>query len=367
MSSSTIRKAIGVVKDQIDISIAKGAGNVAPDLKVLIVKATGHDKEPAEEKYIREILHRISQSRGYVGACVYNISKRLSKTHDWVVALKALRLVHRLLADGDLVFCQEIIPAGSAKSNKMMLVALYLVLRESFRVYADICEALGVLLDRFPEMESSEFPKVQRVTDKILATLERCLREKENKLNKNTKISLIKNGPFIPTETTKDLLDMKDDTEPPANQANTLALALFSWPKTVTTKGSLEVFSVPKKAYDWELALVESASNLSKQNTSVTGGLDPVTLNGIYNQGAVTHQQVSYNQLGDGTYNNIGRTATPVLALPTPHGNYVQLANLEIRKSFLAQEHVWQPYEAMVCQVKHLWERLMLVLQITMA
>ncbi|PWA73377.1 AP180 N-terminal homology (ANTH) domain-containing protein [Artemisia annua] len=519
MSSSTIRKAIGVVKDQTSISIAKVAGNVAPDLEVLIVKATGHDKEPAEEKYIREILHRISQSRGYVGACVYNISKRLSKTHDWVVALKALMLVHRLLADGDPVFCQEIMyasrkgarvlnmsdfrvealsnywdhsafvknyslyldqklefiafernlsgvidkqrfedepsygishksrsygdlhesvargdrretkvattpvkemkpdrllerlnkllrvidralscrPAGSAKSNKMVLVALYLVLRESFRVYADICEALGVLLDRFPEMEyancvktfdqyvnaaktidelvdfyswskdlgaarSSEFPEVQKVTDKILATLERCLREKKNKLNKNTKISLIENGPLIPTETTEDLLDMKDS--PPANQANTLAIALFSGPKTVTAKGSWDVFSGPEKASDWELALVESASNLSKQNASITGGLDPVALNGIYNQAAVTHQQVSYNQLSEGTYANMGRTTTPVLALPAPHGNvlqvdpqdpfaaslmvppppYVQLADLEKRKSFLAQEHVWQPY-----------------------
>ncbi|KAM0017921.1 putative ANTH domain-containing protein [Helianthus debilis subsp. tardiflorus] len=44
-------------------------------------------------------------------------------------------------------------PAGRAKSSKMVLVALYRVLRESFRIYADICEALGVLLDRFTEME----------------------------------------------------------------------------------------------------------------------------------------------------------------------------------------------------------------------
>nr|GEX74962.1 probable clathrin assembly protein At4g32285 [Tanacetum cinerariifolium] len=53
MSSSTIRKAIGVVKDQTSISIAKVAGNVAPDLEVLIVKATGHDKEPAEENRVK--------------------------------------------------------------------------------------------------------------------------------------------------------------------------------------------------------------------------------------------------------------------------------------------------------------------------
>ncbi|KAJ0745180.1 putative ANTH domain-containing protein [Helianthus annuus] len=110
--------------------------------------------------------------------------------------------------------------AGRAKSSKMVLVALYLVLRESFRIYADICKALGVLLDRFTEMEygncvktfhqyviaakridelvdfyswskelgvarATEFPEVQQVTDKILGTLERFLIEKKNKLKKN--------------------------------------------------------------------------------------------------------------------------------------------------------------------------------------
>ena len=112
MAPSTIRKAIGAVKDQTSISLAKVAGNVAPDLEVLIVKATSHDNEPADEKYIREILNLMAYSRGYVNACVYAISKRLSKTHDWIVALKALMLVHRLLTDGDVVFGQEIMYAS---------------------------------------------------------------------------------------------------------------------------------------------------------------------------------------------------------------------------------------------------------------
>nr|GEU34937.1 putative clathrin assembly protein At2g25430 [Tanacetum cinerariifolium] len=121
-------------------------------------------------------------------------------------------------------------------------------------------------------------------------------------------------------------------------------------PKTVTTKGSWEVFSGPEKVSDWELAFVESA---------------------------ITHQQVSYNQLGDGTYTSMGRTVTPVLAFLAPHENvlqvdprdpfaaslmvlppqYVQLADLEKRKSYLAQEHVWQPYEAMYVQLADLEKR----------
>ncbi|KAK9071355.1 hypothetical protein SSX86_009923 [Deinandra increscens subsp. villosa] len=524
MSSSKIRKAIGVVKDQTSISLAKVAGNVAPDLEVLIVKATGHDSEPAEERYIREILYRISQSRGYVSACVYNVSKRLSKTHDWVVALKALMLVHRLLVDGDPVFGQEIMfasrkgtrvlnmsdfrvealsnywdhsgfvknygmyldqklefiaferklspigfrddhgygishksrsygdldeslicgerkdmkvvktpvgemkservlerlnkllrlidrvvscrPAGSAKSSKIVLIALYLVLKESFRLYADIFEALGVLLDRFPEMEygncvktfdqyvnaaktidelidfyswskesgvarAAEFPEVQKVTDKILGALERLLREKKNKLKKDMGECCKENGPSPSAKTVatmEDLLSLEDDRAPPvANHGNMLALALFSEPKTVETKSTWEVFSCTSEAdkeagkADWELALVESTSNLSKQKTRV--GLDPVMLNGMYDQGAV-RQNMGYNQV----------TASPVLALPAPiekvkpvvdpqdpfaaslmvpPPSYVQLADMEKKKGFLVQEQqqVWQPYGSNVVKI----------------
>ncbi|KAI3790289.1 hypothetical protein L2E82_03228 [Cichorium intybus] len=519
MSSSTIRKAIGVVKDQTSISIAKVAGNVAPGLEVLIVKATGHDIEPAEEKYIREILHLISQSRGYVSACVYNISKRLSKTSDWVVALKALMLVHRLLVDGSPVFGQEIMfasrkgtrvlnmsdfrvealsnywdhsafvknyalyldqklefiafernlsgyndkwrsedrygefrhehnygfyhksksygdlydsiarkettvrtplkemkpdrllerlskllrvvdrgilcrPAGSAKTNKMILVALHLVLRESFRVYADIWEALGVLLDRLPEMDytngvktfdhyvdaaktidglfdffkwskdlgvarASEFPEVLKITDKILGTLERFLREKKNRLNKG-----LENGPSSGTtpssQTTGDLLNLKDEVVPDDSHGNQLELALFSGPPAGDSKSSWEPFTstaVENGKSDWELALVESASNLSTQKVNTGGpGIDPVMLNGIYDNG--------------NPVSGIGRIVTPVttssmLALPAPSEPiqkvdpldpfaaslmvppppYVQLADLEKKQSFLVQEQqVWQPY-----------------------
>ncbi|KAF2310628.1 hypothetical protein GH714_015696 [Hevea brasiliensis] len=86
MATSTIRKAIGAVKDQTSISIAKVAGNIAPDLEVLVVKVTSHDEDPADER-------------------------RLSKTHDWIVAIKALMLVHRLLVDGHPSFEEEIVYA----------------------------------------------------------------------------------------------------------------------------------------------------------------------------------------------------------------------------------------------------------------
>jgi hypothetical protein len=104
-----IRKAIGGLKDQTSISIAKvGVGGTkAPDLDVALVKATSHD-DFFDEKHVQEILHLTAYSRGYVNACVTSLSKRLYKTRDWHVALKSLMLTHRLLRDGDPSFEEEL-------------------------------------------------------------------------------------------------------------------------------------------------------------------------------------------------------------------------------------------------------------------
>lgn len=110
MAPSKLRKAIGAVKDQTSISLAKvgGGSDSLSDLEVAIVKATSHEDYPAEERHLREILSLTCYSRAHVAACVSAISRRLSKTRNWVVALKALMLIHRLLTDGDQAYEQEI-------------------------------------------------------------------------------------------------------------------------------------------------------------------------------------------------------------------------------------------------------------------
>lgn len=109
MAPSRIRKALGAVKDQTSIGLAKvGSSNAISDLDVAIVKATRHDELPAEEKYIREILSLTCYSRMYISSCVSSISKRLTKTRSWAVALKSLILLHRLLIEGDPAYEQEI-------------------------------------------------------------------------------------------------------------------------------------------------------------------------------------------------------------------------------------------------------------------
>lgn len=565
MAPSTIRKAIGAVKDQTSIGLAKVSSNIAPELDVAIVKATSHDDEPADEKYLREILNLTSYSRGYVGACIAAVSKRLSKTRDWIVALKALVLVHRLLSDGDPAFQHEILyatrrgtrllnmadfrdeahssswdhsafvrtyalyldqrleliifeqkqgggggdsngsrrpyqsprdqgwrpphsdygesdpygggsygrssyssppsgangdyryderykspnqrdeekktqtplrdmkpekvlnkmhqlqqlldrflacrPTGTAKNSRLILVALYPVVRESFQLYADLCEILAILLDRFFDMEyhdcvksfeayasaakqidelsafygwckdigvarTSEFPEVQRITDKLLETLEEFMRdrarrpvdppkqlepapepvEEEPAVDMNSIKALpapsdyeeqppeekIEPKQEQPKQHVGELVDLREDATSGVDHENRLALALFSaGGATSATNGSWEAFpsenggsggdnqvtsawqtpAAEKGKADWELALVETVSHLSSQKANLAGGFDPLLLNGMYDQGAV-RQQVSA-QVSSGSASSValpGRSTTPVLALPAPDG-----------------------------------------------
>ncbi|KAM7459501.1 hypothetical protein LguiA_036495 [Lonicera macranthoides] len=596
MSTSTIRKAIGAVKDQTSIGIAKVASNMAPELEVAIVKATSHDDDPASEKYVREILQLTSYSRGYVSACVEKVSKRLGKTRDWIVALKCLTLIHRLLNDGDLVFQQEIMyatrrgtrllnmsdfrdeahssswdhsafvrtyalyldqrlemiaferkqsgggsneivvykedrwrsppnrgydydynefrddsgygngmrrsrssgdvrdmqsppgpggqvgkdvtplrdmkperlfgkmghlqrlldrflscrPTGMAKNSRMVLVALYPIVRESFKLYADICELLAVLLDRFFDMEyedcvkafdayasaakqidelvgfynwckdtgmarSSEYPEVQKITGKLLETLEEFVRDRAKAVK--TPERKVEPPPVVaqeeepvpdmneikalpppenytpppppepeppkPKQETGDLVDLREEALTADDQGNRFALALFAGPAASNGNGNWEAFpsngqpevtsawqnpAAESGKADWELALVESASGLTNQKAALGGGLDPLLLNGMYDQGMV-RQHVSTAQLSGGSASSVavlglGKSSTPVLALPAPDGTvqavgqdpfaasltvpppaYVQMADIEKKQHLLVQEQlVWQQY-----------------------
>ena len=62
-------------------------------------------------------------------------------------AERVLKRLNRLLRMLDRVLgCR---PSGATKNNSLVLVALYQVVRDSFKLYAEVCDVLGVLLDRF--------------------------------------------------------------------------------------------------------------------------------------------------------------------------------------------------------------------------
>ncbi|CAA7056137.1 unnamed protein product [Microthlaspi erraticum] len=325
MGSSKLKRAIGAVKDQTSVGLAKVNGRSASlsELDVAIVKATRHEEYPAEEKYIREIISLTSYSRSYINACVSTLSRRLNKTKCWTVALKTLILVQRLLGEGDQAYEQEIFfatrrgtrllnmsdfrdvsrsnswdysafvrtyalylderldfrmqarhgkrglycvggeaeeedkekaaadlstaivvrsqpiaemkseqiftrvqhlqqlldrflacrPTGNARNNRVVIVALYPIVKESFQIYYDVTEIMGILIDRFMELDipdsikvydifcrvskqfeeldqfyswcknmgiarSSEYPEIEKITQKKLDLMDEFIRDK---------------------------------------------------------------------------------------------------------------------------------------------------------------------------------------------
>jgi len=106
---SKLKKAIAAVKDQTSISLAKvGAGGESSSLEVAILKATTHDETPVEERYVTEVLQRVSSNKVYAGPCARAIGRRVGRTRSWVVAVKSLMLVLRIFQDGDPHFPKEV-------------------------------------------------------------------------------------------------------------------------------------------------------------------------------------------------------------------------------------------------------------------
>ncbi|KAF5743921.1 clathrin assembly family protein [Tripterygium wilfordii] len=500
MAPSKIRRALGVVKDQTSIGLAKvNNSNSLSDLDVAIVKATRHEEYPAEEKYIREILSLTSYSRTYISACVNTLSRRLNKTKNWIVALKTLILIQRLIVEGDPAYEQEIFfstrrgtrllnmsdfrdasksynswdysafvrtyalylderlefrmqgrrgkrsvfgfdeeedeevpayskstpvremktehvfskaqhfqqllerflacrPTGAAKNNRVVIVALYPVVKESFQIYFDITEILGILIDRFMELEvsdsikvyeifcriskqfdeletfyawcktvgiarSSEYPEVEKITQKKLDLMDDFIRDKsalaqtkrdrflelKNEPEEETKdeqepaeaeedMNAIKALPAPervaeeekkeePKEPEKlrnlqlegDLLNLGEDEVTCEDHADKLALALFDG-GSAPEPAQAPAWEAFNDDGDWETALVQSASNWSYQKPSLGGGFDKLLLDGMYQQGAVQAAMASAG-VSNGSASSVaiplaGQPA--MLALPAP-------------------------------------------------
>jgi len=116
----TLRKYLGALKDTTTVSLAK-VNSDYKDLDIAIVKATNHVERPSKEKYIREIFLSISAARprADVAYCIHALARRLSKTHNWAVALKTLIVIHRALREVDLTFRDELINYGRSRSHML--------------------------------------------------------------------------------------------------------------------------------------------------------------------------------------------------------------------------------------------------------
>ncbi|KAL3625144.1 hypothetical protein CASFOL_030598 [Castilleja foliolosa] len=105
----SFRKAYGALKDSTKVGLAK-VNSEFKDLDIAIVKATNHAQCTPKERHVRRIIAAvaISRPRADVGYCIHALSKRLSKTRSWIVAIKTLIVFHRILREGDPSFREQL-------------------------------------------------------------------------------------------------------------------------------------------------------------------------------------------------------------------------------------------------------------------
>ncbi|KAB1211011.1 hypothetical protein CJ030_MR6G018127 [Morella rubra] len=105
-----LRLALGSVKDHASIGRAmiQNHHDGFSNIEIAVLRATGHDNGPIDDKHMHEILFLVSNSPGSIPFLAERISRRLCKTRDRVVALKTLVLIHRLLRGGNRCFEQQL-------------------------------------------------------------------------------------------------------------------------------------------------------------------------------------------------------------------------------------------------------------------
>ena len=278
-------------------------------------------------------------------------------------------------------------------------MALYPIVKESYRIYDDITEFLANLIDRFVVFEiadcvrvyeifcrvakqfdeldefygwcknvgiarSSEYPEVEKITQKKLNLLDNFIRDKSssalnrkpvyleqsNKMeDKKSEVveedmNAIKALPPLEGEDPEneekeeveklpeekvsmgqqvvDLLNLGEDTVTCEEHGDKLSLALFDGgaPPTgpETTTSPWEAFTDTE---NWETELVQSTSHLSNQKPLLPGGFDTLLLDGMYQQGMTNRAMASssYNATGSASSVAFGSAGRPaMLALPAP-------------------------------------------------
>lgn len=142
---SKLKKAIGAVKDQTSISLAKVASST--NLEVAILKATTHENIPTDERYINEIVELVSSDKTYAKLCARAIGKRVGRTKNWIVALKSLMLVLRIFQDGDPYFPREVLHATRRGAKILNLTNFREDSNSSPRDYAAFVRTFALYLD----------------------------------------------------------------------------------------------------------------------------------------------------------------------------------------------------------------------------
>uniref|UniRef100_A0A453T1V5 ENTH domain-containing protein n=1 Tax=Aegilops tauschii subsp. strangulata TaxID=200361 RepID=A0A453T1V5_AEGTS len=213
MGSGTWRKAYGALKDSTKVGLAN-FNSEYKDLDIAIVKATNHVECPPKERHFRRIMfaNSANRPRADVAYSICTLARRLSKTKNWIVALKTLIVIHRLLREGDGSFKDDFLsysyrgnilqlpnfrddsspldervecfrvlkydveadrlvklpqasgkPEGTACTNHLIQYALALVLKESFKIYCSINDGIINLVDMYFDMAKMDAIKALEI------------------------------------------------------------------------------------------------------------------------------------------------------------------------------------------------------------
>ncbi|XP_057417903.1 putative clathrin assembly protein At4g25940 [Lotus japonicus] len=106
----SFRNVYGALKDSTKVGLAK-VNSDNKELDIAVVKATSHAEYPPKERHVRKIFYATSahQPRADIAYCIHLLSKRLSKTQNWIVAIKTLIVIHRILREGDPTFREDLV------------------------------------------------------------------------------------------------------------------------------------------------------------------------------------------------------------------------------------------------------------------
>ncbi|GJV92551.1 putative clathrin assembly protein [Tanacetum coccineum] len=104
------RRAFGAIKDSTTVGLAKVSSDFK-NLDIAIVKATNHEECLPKDLHVKRIIvgTLFAVPRADVGYCIHAFSRRLTKTKNWIVAVKTLMVLHRILREGDPSFREELL------------------------------------------------------------------------------------------------------------------------------------------------------------------------------------------------------------------------------------------------------------------
>ncbi|XP_072985643.1 clathrin coat assembly protein AP180-like [Typha latifolia] len=198
-------------------------------------------------------------------------------------------------------------PTGAARTNRLIQISLYLIVRESFDLYRDVSSGLSLMLDnffhlhydgcvetykacaiavkQFEELESfyvsckkigvgrvAEYPTVQTISRSLVKTLEMFL--KDNRPSNNARISGLSKL-VIPDKVKNSSEDRASEATLSDQQSSVDWASAVSDPRADTqlpARASLASSSSYEECKEtdpdgWELLLLESASNMAEQDS----------------------------------------------------------------------------------------------------